>query len=172
MSKHLSDLKSKALAVLRSLTTSMDERPPRAAGHHGLGDELSVIEDQLLAFWREGKFPSFAVGSAASTSKQALAQAKKRRDLVTLVNGLPPMNIEILELLGEQEEPETAFLYAYSRGSVAGSDSEAGKEFFERVERIIDEHPALSEAKEVDAILHQARRLYARLQASAYEKMD
>jgi hypothetical protein len=168
----LERMKSRVLDLIQTLKNWNYPQADSRKNLHLIGDELSEIQARLTGMWRDTAFPSFVGPAADSAPGVEQSMALRRRDLVSLVARLAPSNFEILEWLGEKEDKETAFLYAYARGSVSEPSLPLKKEFFERVERIIDENPVLAEANRVDAILQTARTRFALCQSKAYENMN
>ncbi len=168
----VSDLKSRGLALVRSLDEWAFDGEDSKVNLHQLGAELESIRGQLADASRDAKFPTFMKSPVQTSAETERELVQRRRDLLVLVLGLAPSDIEILECLGAKEDKESAFLYAYSRGSVSETSYFLKTEFFHLVEQIADDDPVLAEAKRVEGILGTARHKFSICQAEAYENLN
>lgn len=167
----MKDLKNQALSLVLGLTRWTYAGEESRASLHTLGAELQDVTDRVAAIWKEIQFPSFAAGDPAASAETQRASLVRRRDLVVLATSLSPSNIDILEWLGERDDKEAAYLYAFARGSVSEKSEGARTAFYDSLESIIQRDPVLVEARGVEVVLEAARRQFSRCQAEAYENM-
>ena len=164
--------KEKTVTLIQALQQWTFNGEDGRAGLHKLGNELRDIKTEIASLWNRLQFPTFSDEVFSSTSESRSAMNTRRQELVVLATRLAPSNVEILDWLGDKEDKEAAYLYAYARGSVLEEEPDVRTIFYERLATIIDDDPALMEVKKIELLLENAGDLFAACQAKAYQNLD